>query len=81
VLFRSSKFVSEPVTIAGAVDRVPFTHIESDITFPLPQPLAAIDSYVVYVGFDPMGAQQLKKQPAKPKSKPKPRSVNRPPQT
>ena len=28
--------------------------------FPLPQPLADIDAYAVYVGFDPMGAQQEK---------------------
>jgi len=39
--------------------------------FPLPQPLAVIDAYVVYVGFDPAGAQQEKKKPA---GKPKPRA-------
>jgi hypothetical protein len=56
--------------VAGAVDRVPFVHIDSDIVFPLPQPLAAIDAYVVYVGFDPAGAQEKKK----PAGKPKPRA-------
>jgi hypothetical protein len=53
---------------------VPFTYIESEITFPLPQPLALIDSYVVYVGFDAMGAQPEKKRPvAKPKPAAKPK--------
>ncbi len=50
-----SKFAREPVTIASAVDRVTFTHVDPEISFPLPQPLADIDSYVVYVGFDPAG--------------------------
>ena len=31
-----SKLARIPVTIAGAVDRVTFTHIDSDISFPLP---------------------------------------------
>ena len=39
------------------------------ISFPMPAPIADIDSYVVYVGFDPAGAAQEKKKPA-PKSKP-----------
>jgi hypothetical protein len=77
----ASKFASEAVTIAGEVDRVPFTHIESDISFPLPQPLGLIDSYVVYVGFDPLAAQEKKKPAGKPKSKAKPKSVNRPSQS
>jgi hypothetical protein len=70
-----SKFGLEKVTIASAVDRVAFTHIDPDISFPLPQPLANIDAYVVYVGFDPLGAQPEKKKPAvrrKPAAKPKP---------
>jgi hypothetical protein len=52
-----------PVTINNDVDRVSFTHVYPDISFPLPQPLADIDSYVVYVGFDPLGAE--KKKPAR----------------
>jgi len=59
-----SKLARIPVTVTGAVDRVTFTHVESDVTFPLPQPLADIDSYVVYVGFDPVGAAPVKKKPA-----------------
>jgi hypothetical protein len=61
----TSKFGKESVTLAGDVDRVTFTHIDPDITFPLPQPAGAIDSYVVYIGFDPLGAKPEKKPPAK----------------
>ena len=64
-----SKFGREQVTIANAIDRVTFTHIESDVTFPLPQPLGLIDSYVVYVGFDPLGAKPEPKRPARRKPK------------
>ena len=56
-----SKFVRIPVTVASAVDRVNFTHIDPEISFPLPQPLGLIDAYVVYVGFDPVGAPPEKK--------------------
>ena len=74
----ASKFGRETVTLSGTVDRANFTHIEPDITFPLPQPIGLLDRYVVYVGFDPLGAQPQKKPPAhKPKQRPttaKPRS-------
>ena len=49
----------------NSVDRVIFTHVEPDIVFPLPVPLGLIDRYVVYVGFDPLGAQPEKKPPVK----------------
>jgi hypothetical protein len=58
------------VDIPGA-DNVLFTHIEEDLSFPMPRG-ADIDSYVVYVGFDPIGAKELeKKKPA-----PKPRRTS-----
>ena len=66
----TSRFTRIQVGIASAVDRVPFTHVDPDVSFPMPARLADIDSYMVYVGFDPVGAQQEKKKPA-PKSKPK----------
>jgi hypothetical protein len=44
----------------------------------MPQPTALIDSYVVYVGFDPLGAPQEKKKPA---AKPKPRVAPKPRQS
>lgn len=59
-----SKFARIPVAIASDNDRVTFTHVESDITFPMPVPAGDIDTYVVYVGFDTMAAPE-KKPPAK----------------
>ena len=76
----TSKFARIEVGIAGAVDRVPFTHVDPDVTFPMPARAADIDAYVVYVGFDPVGAQQDKKKPA-PKSKPKPKRATNPRQS
>ena len=73
-----SKLARIPVTVTGAVDRVTFTHVEPNVTFPLPQPLADIDSYVVYVGFDPVGAPPVKKKPA---VKPKPKRAAKPQQS
>ena len=69
-----SKFARVQITVVNAVDRVPFTHVDTDIAFPMPQPAGNIDAYVVYVGFDPTGAPQEKKKPAG-KPKPKPRAV------
>ena len=40
------------MTVTEAVDRVTFTHVDPDITFPMPRPIGLIDAYVVYVGFD-----------------------------
>ncbi len=64
-----SKFVSVPVTVTSAIDRVVFTHVESDLAFPMPVPAGDIDAYVVYVGFDTLTAQQQNKKPA-PRRKP-----------
>lgn len=71
-----SKFARIPVTVASDNDRVTFTHIEPDLTFPMPVPAGAIDDYVVYVGFDTMAAPEKKpparrKPAAKPAAKPK----------
>lgn len=75
----ASKFGRETVTVTGSVDRVNFTHIDDDVSFPLPSPITDISSYVVYIGFDPQSAQPEKKKPPahKPKQRPtsaKPRS-------
>ena len=50
-----SRFASVEVVVAGSVDRVPFVHVDPEISFPLPQPMSNIDAYVVYVGFIPRG--------------------------
>lgn len=62
-----STFGKEAVTIGGNVDRANFTHVDDTISFPLPKPLGLLDSYVVYVGFDPIGAKppERKKPPVK----------------
>jgi hypothetical protein len=41
-----------PVTIGPGQTGVSFTHIEEDLTIPVPDPIA-LQSYVIYVGFDP----------------------------
>jgi hypothetical protein len=69
----ASRFGRVQVTITGGVDRVPFTFIDSEISFPLPQPIANIDAYLVYVGFDPAAVQEKKKPAGKPKPKPVPK--------
>jgi hypothetical protein len=74
-----SKFVRIPVTVTSAVDRVTFTHVDSDIAFPMPSPLANIDAYVVYVGFDAMSAPPEKKKPEG--KKPKRKTVGKPKQS
>ncbi|MGN6569889.1 MAG: hypothetical protein ACTHLO_00565 [Pseudolabrys sp.] len=66
-----SNFGKEAVTLNDQVDRATFTHIDDTISFPLPRPLGLIDSYVVYVGFDPIGARPPeKKKPAVRRAKP-----------
>jgi hypothetical protein len=59
-----SHFAQIPVAVTEAVDRVNFTHIDPDISFPVPRPIGLIDAYVVYVGFDATAAAQQKKKPA-----------------
>ncbi|MDP2409392.1 MAG: hypothetical protein Q8M26_03805 [Pseudolabrys sp.] len=56
-----SKLARVPVTVSSAVDRVVFTHVDSEITFPLPQPLGLIDAYIVYVGFDPVAPPERRR--------------------
>lgn len=66
-----SKFVRIPVTITGSIDRVTFTHVDPEVTFPMPVPAGDIDSYIVYVGFDSMAAPPPKRPPARRAAKPK----------
>jgi len=65
-----SKFSRIQVAIPEGRPNVLFTHVDSDIAFPMP-PGLDIEAYVVYVGFDPVGDKQ---QPAK---KPPARSPRR----
>lgn len=60
-----TKLYQVPVAIATGQSNVAFVHVEQDLTFPVPKP-EDLESYVVYVGFDQMGAKE-----------PKPRSKSR----
>jgi hypothetical protein len=66
-----TKLQRVPVAIPPDSTNVLFTHIEEDLTFPMPKG-NAIDSYVVYVGFDPAGAREpdRKRSPARPSRSP-----------
>jgi hypothetical protein len=63
-----SKIARLAVDVQPGQTSVPFVHVEQDMTFPMPSP-AALDAYVVYVGFDPSAGperkQQKKQQPRK----------------
>jgi hypothetical protein len=58
-----------PVAIPEGAANVAFTHIEETISVPMPS-IAVFDKYVVYVGFDALGAAQDRK-PAPKKRTPK----------
>ncbi len=72
-----TKLIRIPVSVVSADAGATFTHIEDNFAFPLPSS-AELDDYLVYIGFDPIGAQEedkTKLRPAariKPKPKPKP---------
>jgi len=67
----TTKLIRIPVTVASAAENPTFTHIEEDLSFPMP---ANLDKYLVYIGFDPIAAaaQDHPKAPLKPKPKAKP---------
>jgi hypothetical protein len=72
-----TKLIRIPVAV-GNDDSTPFTYIEEGLSFPLPTP-AVLDTYIVYIGFDPVGAatEDQRARP-EPKSKPKPRAKPNP---
>jgi hypothetical protein len=50
----ATTFKRFPVNLGPGETNVSFTHIEEDLRFPMPSQ-AALDAYVVYVGFDEVG--------------------------
>jgi hypothetical protein len=52
-----SKFIRVPVTIPPAAGFTSFTHIEDALSFPLPSE-ADLENDTVYIGFDPIAAQE-----------------------
>lgn len=74
-----TKFYMVPVTLQPGQPFATFTHVEEDMTFPMP-PGNQFDQYVIYVGFDPQSAApEPRKKPVKPARKPKPRPPAAPP--
>jgi hypothetical protein len=63
-----SKFYKLAVAIPPAQTSVPFVHVEQDLTFPMPRG-ADLDSYIVYVGFDPMSLNTKPERKTKSKKK------------
>jgi hypothetical protein len=66
-----TKLFMVPVAIADSQLNLPWIHVEEEMTVPLP-PADEIESYVIYIGFDPDGVAPPK--PARPAAKPKPRT-------
>ena len=63
-----TKFLRVGVNIGPNDPSVPFSVVEDDLSFAMPRG-AEIDSYVVYVGFDPVTAQEMDKGRRKPAPK------------
>ena len=51
-----SKLARLTVNVSGEPAFADFTHVDQDVTFPLPRNAPDIANYVVYVGFDPAAA-------------------------
>jgi hypothetical protein len=67
-----TKLIHIPVTVASMTDNPTFAHVEDGLSFPLPKP-ADLEHYVVYIGFDPLAAEnQEKRLKPRPKLKRKP---------
>jgi hypothetical protein len=62
-----TKLYSIPVTIQPGENSTLYTHVEESMTVPMPS-LVEFDDYVIYIGFDPQGAE---KKPARPAAKPR----------
>jgi len=76
-----TKLILIPVAVRSADDNPSFTHVEDNVTFPMPSS-SELDNYVVYIGFDPLATQPQPKHAAprpKVKRKPAPRAQAAPP--
>ena len=60
-----SKLYTVPVSIPAGSQTVNFTHISEDLTIPIPN-AAVLQDLVIYIGFDPIGAEEEKKKRAPP---------------
>ena len=62
-----TKFYKVPVVIADGQPSVAFTHIEDDLTVPMPSK-TSLDAYILYIGFDPLSAAERPKKAPPPKT-------------
>jgi hypothetical protein len=67
-----TKLIIIPVTVQSADDSPAFTHVEDGLSFPLPSS-AELENYIVYIGFDPIGAGEQKHERPKPKLRHRPK--------
>jgi hypothetical protein len=67
-----TKLIMIPVTVSSANDNPSFTHVEDGLNFPLPS-AAALERYIVFIGFDPLAAEAHARKP-----KPRPRHKRKP---
>jgi hypothetical protein len=59
------------VTVPPDDTNVLFSHVVEGLDFPMPAKAGDIDAYVVYIGFDPVGAQEMdRRKPARPAKPP-----------
>jgi hypothetical protein len=71
-----TKLIHVPVAITSAAESPTFTHIEEGLAFPMPSG-GILENYIVYIGFDPVGAAASAR--AKPEPKPKAKAKPKPP--
>lgn len=56
-----SKLARLAVAVTDGSAGATFTHIDPEISFPMPRPAGDIDSYIVYVGYDQQALEPAKK--------------------
>jgi len=64
----NTKLAIVPVTVPPGDGNVLFSHVEEGLDFPMPKG-KEIDSYVIYVGFDPVGLQQQQRRKPPPSTR------------
>jgi hypothetical protein len=65
-----TKLFAIPVTMSGSQLNVPFTHVEEEMTVPVPS-RGELAAYIIYIGFDPDGLKPAEKEKPKPVAKPR----------
>jgi hypothetical protein len=58
----ATDFARVAVAIPGGDANVAFTHVDDAMSFPVPKDTSDLDMYVIYVGYDPLGAKPAKPQ-------------------